>query len=179
MGKWLDRIDRWVQSAWFWGGLFGVSAAGSLLMLGKATALFQAWAPFSYGLAFWLGLLIALWCIPPLKRLIPKRKSPVDDLANRALATTAIKRDHSVRLPTTIDDAVRSTYSTSLAFRAAGFAFPTFPPDVLPLAILPVAEHYFGAIGMLLRDGHVNEARDLARSLTERQTRLNEGAIGR
>ena len=174
MGKWFDRIDRWVQSAWFWGGLIGASAAGSLLMLGKATELFQAWAPFSYGLAFWLALPIALWCLLPLKKLMPKRKSKTEDLASRALLTTSIIRAHSTSLPATVDDAIRSTYSTSLAFKAAGFPFPTFPPDIAPIAILPAAEHYFGTVGLLLRDGHLDAAKDLAQSLTDNQARRNE-----
>lgn len=174
--KWLGRIDRWAQSAWFWCALLFAAASGSLLMLGRATEIFLLWAPFSYGLAFWIAVPIALWCLVPLKRLIPKRMSRSEDLANRALLTSAIIRSHSVRLPETVDDAVRSTYSASLAFKAAGFPFPTFPPDVVPLAILPVAEHYFGTVGLLLRDGHLKEARDLAMSLTDRQSRFNEEA---
>lgn len=171
--KWLGRIDRWAQSAWFWGGLIFAAAGGSLIMLGRATELFQAWAPFSYGLAFWLGLPIALWCLLPLRRLIPERKDSMRELgadavrvfdsASRALARMEMRMPLSAQVQYAVV-AVLGRMSR------AGLASPAIPNGSSPEQTLRICVNYLGLVGPLLFQGEAAEAHAMAQSLSTEES---------
>lgn len=167
--KWLGRIDRWVQSAWFWGGLIFAAAGGSLLMLGRATELFQAWAPFSYGLAFWIAVPIVLWCLVPLKRLIPRRAPKAVRLGREALSharsiVTSLQAEQIMGLNP-------HTYYSAVAFMVrlekAGFRVPVLPKGDTARPALEMLGHYLSIVGALLAQGDAAEARQVAQQIAD------------
>lgn len=170
--KWLGRIDRWSQSAWFWGGLILAAASGSLLMLGRATEIFLLWAPFSYGLAFWIAVPIVLWCLVPLKRLIPKRKDPMRELGVDAVRVFDAVSKALERMEMRAPPSPQATYAAiSILGRMerAGLVLPSFPENCPPDQTLRISAHYLGIVGPLLTQGLPDEAKAMAKHIAVAQ----------
>ena len=137
-------------------------------MLGRATEIFLLWAPFSYGLAFWIAVPIALWCLVALKRLIPKRKDPMRELGVDAVRVFDAVSHALERMEMRVPPSPQAAYAAVNILgrmERAGFALPPFPEHCPLEQTLRISAHYLGLVGPLLSQGLTDEAKAMASGL--------------
>lgn len=173
-GRRLGWFNSAVQTVWFWGAVALSLVGGSVTYLAWVTDAFHTWAPLSYGVVFWIVVVVVANFIPSLVKFLPEPWHT--RLAQRAVAVA--KEIQIARLE--LDDdlmnaALRKTYALSLSFQRHGIAVPQFSgPD--PRPVIQAFEHHFGVVGELLASGHIRDAKETAESLAAPYRRHSHGA---